>query len=243
MSSDLTALDSYGWEAIRKCLNQRVVMVKAQLVPSNDNRVWIVETDVRPVVVKLFLSGRCGEEFESLVRARQAGVDVPLPLHTEGDYMVMEYISGEPCDWLINKMFSSPAAAGIGSWLADFHEKLGTRDRPVVMADAVLPNFVMKDKRVFGMDLEKSGPGDPLEDLGQMCSSILASEPFFTPIKFDLCMQMLLSYEKKLGVEAVESVRPFVAKCLRISAQSRPLFRRTFLKAAEALEIAWPKLA
>ena len=243
MLGDLTVLDAFGWEAVKKALNQRVVLGAVRLMPSKRNRVWVVETDVRPVVVKKSLSGKCGNEFEVIIQARGAGMNVPYPLFMEGDYLVSEYVQGETCDTLINHMFSNQAAEGMGEWLATFHALLGQGPTRKVMKDAVLSNFILSDQKVFGVDLEDAGPGDPLDDLGQLCASILANEPYFTPIKFDLCMRMLQSYERAASVGVVEQVRPYVSKHLRLDSKNKPLFRRTIVSAARSIEKGWPKLA
>lgn len=240
---DLTNLDSFGWDALKRALNQRLVLDSIRLVPSRQNRVWIIETDVRPVVVKRSLSGRCGQEFEALLQARLAGLDVPYPLHREGDYLVTEYIAGEGCEVLINHMFSSDAAEGIGRWMARFHGRLDIGPGTKVRGDSVLSNFIYSDGRVFGVDLEDAALGDPLDDLGQAAASILGSEPFFTPIKFDLCMKAVAGYEAASGADVRDRVRPYIAKHLRLAARGKPLFRRTLFSAAESLEKSWPELA
>ena len=242
MPEDLTLLDSFAWEAVKKALNQRVVVSSARLVSSRVNRVWVVETDVRPVVVKRFLSGKSGNEFESLLIAKRAGLSVPYPLCKERDYLVTEYISGESCDVMINKMFSDAAAEGIGSWLASYHSLLSDGPSKRIMVDASLSNFILSDGRVFGVDLEDSKTGDPMDDIGKAAASVLDSEPFFTPVKFDLCAKMIRSYEKEMGCEIMERVRPFVSKHLREDARLKPLFRRTLLVAARSLETGWPRL-
>ena len=243
MANDFTAIDSFGWDALKKALNQRVVVNSYRLIPSRRNRVWVVETDVRPVIVKQSLSGRCGTEFETLLLARQAGIEVPYPLFKEGDFLVMEYISGETCEVMINHMFSSAAAEESGRWLANFHEQLAFGSATRIMGDAVLSNFIMGEGRLFGVDLEDCAKGTPFDDLGQLAASILGSEPFFTPIKFDLCAHMIARYEKTAHVDALEKVRPFVAKHLRNDARRKPLFRRTLLVAAKSIEKGWPELA
>jgi hypothetical protein len=243
MSSDLTAMDSPGWEILKKALNQRVVVIRSSLVPSYRNRVWLVETDVRPVVVKRSLSGLSSSEFETTLVAKRAGLSVAYPLYMDRDYLVSEYISGEPCDMLVNTLFSSAAAEGLGKWLGAFHESMDSFGKPMTMADAVLDNFIMHEGEIFGVDLEDAGPGDPMDDLGQMAASILGNEPFFTPIKFDLCFSMLDSYEDRTGMESRESVRPFVSKHLRLSVRARPLYRRPFEEVARALDKRWPNLA
>ncbi|MDH3365703.1 MAG: aminoglycoside phosphotransferase family protein [Thermoplasmata archaeon] len=244
MPQDLTLLDSPGWDALRKALNQRVVVINERLIPSKRNRVWVVETDVRPVIMKRSLSGRAEREFANLARARQAGLDVPFPLHRSDDYMVIEFLQGERCDSLINHMFSVEAAENLAIWLARFHERMGDGGKPTIMADAELTNFLFCEGRVFGVDLEDVVEGDPMEDIGRLLASILGSEPIFTPVKFDLCMRLLDAYEKESGAEAQESVRPFVARHLRLSATTKPLFRKTLLDAAKRLEFdGWPMLA
>ena len=243
MAGDLTALDSYGWEALKKSLNQRLVMNRIRLVPSKRNRVWVAETDVRPVVVKQSLSGRAGNEFEELLVARKAGIDVPYPLFMDGDYLILEYVQGDTCDTMINHLFSLEVAEKIGIWLARFHEKMPSDGLPRIRGDSVLSNFVFSEGKVFGLDLEDSGPGDPLDDLGQIGASILGSEPFFTPIKFDLCIRLIESYGKEARVDVVELSRPYVSKHLRLYAKAKPLFGRTFVSAAKSIDRGWPDLA
>jgi hypothetical protein len=243
MASDFTALDSYGWEALKKSLNQRLVLNRIRLVPSKRNRVWVAETDVRPVVIKQFLSGRAGNEFEELLVARKAGVDVPYPLFKDGDYLILEYVQGDTCDAMINHLFSSEVAEKIGIWLAGFHEKMPSDELRRIRGDSVLSNFVFSEGKIFGLDLEDSGPGDPLDDLGQIGASILGSEPFFTPIKFDLCLRLIESYGKEARADFVELARPYVSKHLRLDAKVKPLFGRSFLSAAKSIERRWPDLA
>jgi hypothetical protein len=243
MAGDLTALDSYGWEALKKSLNQRLVINRIRLVPSKRNRVWVAETDVRPVVVKQSLSGRAGNEFEELLVARKVGVDVPYPLFMDGDYLILEYVQGDTCDTMINHLFSSEVAEKIGIWLARFHEKMPSDGLRRIRGDSVLTNFVFSEGKVFGLDLEDSGPGDPLDDLGQIGASILGSEPFFTPIKFDICIRLTESYGKEARVDVVELARPYIAKHLRLDAKAKPLFRRTLVSAAKSIERGWPDLA
>ncbi len=242
MDQDLTELDPRAWEAIKRALNQRVIVSKSWLIPSKRNRVWVVETDVRSVVVKKSLSHRAPHEFEALLKARGKGLDVPLPLYMHDDFVVMEYIPGEPCDPLVNLMFSGEVVERLGVWLAAFHEAF-SEGQQLVMVDTVLSNFVLHDGRIFGFDLEDVGPGDPLDDVGRLVTSILATEPYFIPIKFDLCRRLLESYEEIAGMEVVESVRPFVARQLRLACQGRPMLRRPFEQAAQGIARSWPRLA
>lgn len=241
--TDLTLIDAFGWDALRKALNQRVVVTSIRLIPSRVNRVWAIETDVRPVVVKRSLSGRSGREFEALVLAKSAGLDVPYPLYKEGDYIVEEYLPGDTLEVMVNHMFSHQAAEGIGSWMARFHAAFRHDSSTRLMADAVLSNFIFSDGRVFAVDLENSGFGNELDDLGQAGASILGSEPFFTPIKFDLCFRMLRAYEAAGGKKVFEEVRPYISRYLRFDAKRKPLFRRTLVMAAKSLEHGWPQLA
>ncbi|OGS56885.1 MAG: hypothetical protein A3K60_01670 [Euryarchaeota archaeon RBG_19FT_COMBO_56_21] len=243
MLGDLTTLDPLAWDALKKALNQRVVIGHIRLLPSRRNRVWVVETDVRPVVVKRFLSGRCGHEFETLLQARLAGLDVPYPLWSDGTHLVTEYVAGDPCELMINHMFSNVAAEAMGTWLAQFHSRLREGNMVKIIADAVLSNFIFVHDRVYGVDLEDSRVGDPLDDVGQLAANILGSEPLFTPVKFDLCLQMIRSYGRVSGQDIVEKARPHVAKHLKLDARNKPLFRRTLVSAAKSLERGWPRLA
>jgi tRNA A-37 threonylcarbamoyl transferase component Bud32 len=243
MPEDATALDSFGWEALKKALNQRVVAARPKFVPSKVNRVWVIETDVRPVVVKKFLSGRCSEEFEALLQARMSGLGVPYPLAKENEYLVTEFIPGESCEVLIHKMFSAEAAASLGRWLAEYHLRMALPGGTRIMGDSVPSNFVMSNGKTYGFDLEDSAPGNALDDLGKLAAAIIGNEPYFTPIKFELCFRMLEGYAKASGSDVMESSRGYVAKHLRLDSRRKPLFRRTILAAAMAIEKGWPDLA
>jgi hypothetical protein len=243
MLEDLTELDSMGWEALKLTLNQRVVASTVRFIPGKANRVWIIETDVRPVVLKRFLTGKCGNEFESLLQARGHGLCVPMPLSVHGEYLVLEYLDGEGCDRLINHMFSMKVAEGIGEWLAKYHIAMSSGGRPKRMGDASLSNFIFSDGHVCAVDLEDSAEGDPLDDIGQAGASILGSEPFFTPIKYEVCFRMLDGYGRQAGTDVRDRSRQYVSKHLRLQARSKPLFRRTFMAAAKSIENSWPKLA
>ena len=243
MTEDPTKLDSLGWEILKKALNQRLVVTRVRFMPSKANRVWAVETDVRPVIVKKSLTGKCAIEFESLLQARLAGIDVPFPLIMEEEYLIMEYVPGDSCEVLINSFFSAVAADGIGKWLAGYHAVSRDGRSCKIMGDAALSNFLLFDGKVFGVDLEDSRIGDPLDDVGQISARVLGSEPFFTPIKFDLCLRVLRSYERASGTDVVESSRSYISKHLQADARSKPLFRRTFLQAARTIERGWPRLA
>ncbi|HEX9908803.1 MAG TPA: hypothetical protein VGB78_10135 [Thermoplasmata archaeon] len=243
MLQDLTEIDSFGWTALKGALNQRLVVTAVRFVPGKANRVWIVETNVRPVVVKRFLTDGCPNEFESLLQARKAGLDVPFPMSAGNNTIIMEYIPGDTCDRLVNQMFSSAAATGMGRWLFQYHNLAEDGEKRRLMGDTTLSNFILSEGRIFGLDLEDSRLGNPLDDLGQLAASMLASEPFFTPIKFDLCLRMLESYEKNSSSRVVEAVRPHIAMNLRLQARAKPLFRRIFHSAAKTLEEEWPTVA
>lgn len=243
MLADATELDSSGWEALRKALNQRVVVGRIRFVPSRVNRVWLVETDVRPVVVKRFLSRRGAIEFEALLQARKAALNVPYPLWMHENNLVSEYIAGDSCDLMIHKMFDQRSVESIGVWLARFHEKMSSDDGTRIMGDAVPSNFINSEGVIWGVDLEEIKYGDPLDDVGQMAAAILGNEPYFTPIKYDLCMRMLRSYSEAAGKDIVESARHYVSRHLMLDARKKPLFRRTIADAAKKLESGWPRLA
>lgn len=240
--SDFTALDSLGFEALKNALNQRVVVNKVTLLPSSVNRVWVVETNVRPVIVKRFFTDKAGVEFETLLRARTRGVSVPFPLWKDKEYLVEEYIEGEGCDRLINHLFRSDIAEKIGIWLAGFHAGLVDERGNTILGDASLSNFIGSEEGVFCVDLEDSRLGAPIEDVGHVSACILGSEPFFTPIKFDLCLRLISSYEKASGTDVREQVRPYISMRLRSDARKKPLFRRTLVAAAKGLERGWPEL-
>jgi thiamine kinase-like enzyme len=64
----------------------------------------------------------------------------------------------------------------------------------IIRGDSILRNFIVTD-RIWGVDFEESRAGNPTEDIGSICSSILSTDPMFTNEKFLLCKWFIKSYK------------------------------------------------
>lgn len=99
-------------------------------------------------------------------------------------------------------------------------------------------NFVLGPRgTLHGVDFEEAAPGDPLRDLGQICASILDTEPMFTPVKTALCRRLIASYGRLTGQCDLEGrLTAFIAAALRETAGRRPAQRAYLLEQSDRLE-------
>ena len=66
----------------------------------------------------------------------------------------------------------------------------------MVRGDATLRNFLFTD-RIWGVDFEEARKGEPIEDIAQMCASILSTDPMFTEKKIHLCQLFIHTYRQQ----------------------------------------------
>jgi len=162
---------------------------------SKKNEVKKIEFNGRTYIVKKFHEKFIhGLKVEERVLRGCAERDIPVPgiVDVEKNMLILEYIPGEDCKLLFDtkkderkKMISSIAA-----WLGDFHQAFDQKRR----GDCILSNFILKDHHIYGIDFEESEQGDPLRDIGDMCTSILRMEPSFTEEKFVLVQHLIDEY-------------------------------------------------
>ena len=183
-----------------------------EVFPSRKNKVFRVEIGDRIIVVKEFpqdARSRLRRELEMLKRCHGAGIAVPEPISTHGDAVLMEYIEGpslaESFDLIAAKDAKSERSTeesrvtivdGLASWLASFHRSVGFE---MYRGDSILKNFILSGDKVYGIDFEESGKGDPIQDVGQACSYILSSNPPFTDAKFGFVTDLTARYWEKVG--------------------------------------------
>ena len=145
--------------------------------------------------------------------------------------MVLEYVEGGTVAELLDSIWLretppsadelvmlADVASSLGEWLAGFHSLFEYR---IVRGDANMRNFIMRGRSVVGIDFEESKESDVIDDLGQMCSSVLSMNPMFTAEKLDFCRKMFDTYFGLVGTGRSSALNSAVARALRYYAAFR----------------------
>ncbi|MFP4545850.1 MAG: protein kinase, partial [Methanomassiliicoccales archaeon] len=93
-------------------------------------------------------------------------------------------------------------------------------ERTLIKSDSKLKNFIWRGE-VVGVDFEMAREGSPVEDIGEVCSQILDTDPMFTPDKYRLCGEFLREYVALTDLE-LKGLKDSVLLSLREAANFRP---------------------
>ena len=190
-------------ELIKNSKKYKNAIVQKQL-KSKKNTVSYVILNDKPRVLKWFAPGfRQNMETEyNILKKGSSKLNMPTPLGQDADNNVitMNYIIGKNLCDIINDEDASfdekkRIITMLAEWFVKFHNHFKTEDGFRIRGDSILRNFILTD-RVWGVDLEESRNGKPIEDIAGMCSSILSTDPMFTDGKFQLCNTFVESYTK-----------------------------------------------
>ncbi len=210
---------------------------------SKKNRVYLVENRGGRFLLKLYRAPHhrhSAVEYRVLREAYRKKAAVPRPLASiKGKGLLMEYIPGENlCDRL-NRSCLPEYADMLAAWFAHFHRCFGCPGGITMLrGDANLRNFIVHpDGTLFGVDFEEAVPGESDRDIGQICASILDTEPAFTPAKAALCRRLIGRYGCSTGRRGLEQdLTGPIAAALRESARRRLRQRRYLSREAALLE-------
>jgi tRNA A-37 threonylcarbamoyl transferase component Bud32 len=148
-----------------------------------------------------------------------------IGIDRENNIIIMSYIFGKNlCDTINDNTIPTELKKrylfGLAEWFANFHKHFSKNDRFIIRGDSILRNFIVTN-RVWGVDFEESRIGNPAEDIGSICSSILSTDPMFTNDKFLFCKWFIKSY--KLFVKwNVNNINNEIANALLDRIQWRP---------------------
>jgi len=165
---------------------------------SRKNNTWLVTAGEREYVLKEYVMGDPGKEWEILVKCHKEGVKAPEPIGIDERGLLMEYLRGEPLS--DRGSLSDMQCVGLARWMHSFHTALPGMKR----GDPMLRNFVEHYGVIYGMDFEEAEEGDPLEDVSMLCASILSEDPIFERSKRDCVMLILREYSRLLGRDVEE---------------------------------------
>jgi tRNA A-37 threonylcarbamoyl transferase component Bud32 len=203
-------------------------------LPSKKNIVYHIHTDQGPLVVKIFRTGNEGRESRVLVEAFQKGIPVPEIYGMAGKAIIMEYVKGPTICDVLNDTLNPVLCVDLGVWFSEFHTAFKAGQRTLVKSDCNLKNFLLSKNGVVGVDFELARLGNPLEDLGEVCSHILDTDPMFVPEKYRLCKVFLDKYQEMTNLR-LSKVKSFVVKSLEETSSYRPSQRRVLIGKAREL--------
>ena len=196
---------------------------------SKKNTVAYVTIDDKPRVLKWFVPGykRQMKTEYSILKKGSTKINIPVihELDEENNVIIMSYITGKNiCDIINDDKTENKEKQKLmyllAEWLIDFHNFYKTQDQFIIRGDASLRNFIFTD-RIWGVDFEESRRGKPVEDIAGLCSSILTTDPMFTPEKFRLCNIFIESYLRLASVK-IDNINDEIAYSLLEKIQYRP---------------------
>lgn len=237
LEASLLSITCYVLAAVGLCRVTQVDFEQRRVGPvfrSRKNRVFKIQMDQGMGVAKVYPQDRIEEaqaEFELLKKCSDLGITVPAPIETASNTLVMAYVEGENVadvvdDMLIrepvsrtrNDVRAPPLAQRLGDWLASFHRAFRSE---FCRGDTILRNFLISDDRICGLDFEEAHDGDPLQDVGELCASILGMRPLFGPLNFDLASNMTSCYWEALGRNSSDELSEWIAVGLEHYAKFR----------------------
>ncbi len=203
-----------------------------EVYPSRKNKVFRAMVDGELVIAKVYAADRtrAEREYSVLTRAFDHGLRVPQPLSLHEFGILMELIEGDGAGHVFDVLWSEePASAevtirradfnrAISHWLADFHKAFAFK---FTRGDSILKNFVVTPAGFVGVDFEEAVEGDPLNDLGQVCSYVLSADPPFTEAKFACAKEITSGYWRYSGLDRSGELGSKVAEALRYYSRFR----------------------
>lgn len=191
-------------ELTKKTKKYSNVIIQKKL-KSKKNTVAYVTINGKPRILKWFIPGlkiNLLKENEVLKNSEKK-LQVPFvyEIDKKNNVLILSYIVGENlCDILNDKnnAFSEKErlAVLLADWYFNFHNHFKKDNEYMIHGDANLRNFIFNDQ-IWGVDFEESRNGNPIEDIADLCTSILTTDPMFTQEKFQLCRIFIDEYLKK----------------------------------------------
>jgi hypothetical protein len=219
-----------------------------QTFKSKKNKVFLVEEKSHLYVLKVYNQKnaiRAKKEFDILHTAHSQGIKVPKPLFCwDGSAILLEYIPGESLCDVLNNSPSLDYAHLLASWYASFHCSAGGGKENLfytVKGDSILRNFIYVKGAstrdcLYGVDFEEAGTGEPAVDIGEICASILNTDPMFSAYKISLCKETISAYTCLTKYCPPKPFSYYIGQALRNSARWRPHQREFLLRGASVLE-------
>ncbi len=159
-----------------------------QELPSRRNRV----TRTLDRVVKVFSAlDDFSTEKEVYARIQDSGL-APELLEASGGRIVTRFLSGSTLFDALEEALEDPRTQSalfdlFFDWCRRFYDRTG-----LILGDTSFRNFILSDKRLYGVDFETCRSGAPAEDLVWQAAMLATLNPAFTPERV-ACARRLLA--------------------------------------------------
>ncbi|TXT56805.1 MAG: hypothetical protein BAJATHORv1_20401 [Candidatus Thorarchaeota archaeon] len=184
---------------------------------SKKNVVFAFRAGNTRLVAKLFITDAFKKELEQLLLCARNGVNAPPVLAAKEGVILMPLISGIPLVDALNETLSESLTKLLAKWYSGYHSVTG-----LIKGDPRLRNFILHDRKIYGLDFEEAGPGDWMDDIGGVAASILDTYPIGGIKKSKLVWVLFYTYishrdiTSNLSLES--SFTAFVADTLEATA-------------------------
>lgn len=191
---------------------------------SKKNEAYEIVGDGQEYILKIFSKQRKKyllSEISVLSCAEQHLVPSMIEYDEKNSLVLLEKIFGKNlCDVLNDPSLEYKKKENIvtllANWFATFHKEfLMNGNETVIRGDAILRNFIVSDKKIIGVDFEEARKTNPWEDIGEICTSILDTDPMFTKEKINLVKIFLKTYEDQVLWKFDKDISVLIIKYLQ----------------------------
>jgi len=195
-----------------------------QKYKSKKNEVYEIVGDGQEYILKIFSKQRKNyllPEISVLSCVEQHLGPTMFAYDEYNSFLLLEKIPGENlCEVLNNCSLDikqkEKVMSLLANWFATFHKEFSmTGCTTVIRGDAILRNFIVSDKKIIGVDFEEARQENPYEDIGEICASILDTDPMFTAQKIKLVKIFLKNYEDQVLWRCDKDISLLIIKYLQ----------------------------
>jgi tRNA A-37 threonylcarbamoyl transferase component Bud32 len=170
---------------------------------SKKNIVYLINLNNKQAVLKIFSEDSKKSIINEYNELSSSNSNYAKPeiisYNKEQRFILMTYISGENMCDLINNNFitiekKTQIIQRLAIWFWNFHKTHHQDNKYFIHGDANLRNFIYNGK-VIGLDFEETHIANPIEDVANMCASILTTDPQFTDEKKELQDLFIQTYQ------------------------------------------------
>lgn len=183
-------------------------MHKKIKLPSKRNKVYrIVEEDDTYILKKFENHGNYIREKEVLNLLNNSKVNVPSIIKAEGNSLYLEDLGEETfLDWYEKQEQQNTLDLGmiyeLCNWFKEFYTAvLKLYQKQFVLYDVNFKNFIIVDKKIYGIDFEQVGSGHIKEDAGKLSAFGLTYNPSMTEWKINFRNILIDILSKELNIE------------------------------------------
>lgn len=134
-------------------------------------------------------------EYKNITYLNSLSIPTPRVLIKTENCLFLNYFKGELISDLVEKEDMGNWIDELALWLVKLHN-IKSEKGSLLKADVNLRNFIYSEGKIYGLDFEDMGYGDPRSDLANICFFLLTNRPSFTRKKHLIMRRFLKRYEE-----------------------------------------------